>query len=131
VVQQQLWKGIKFNEVNISVLSFKMSGSVSPGISRRNPQDEYELVQRIGKNSTVWIVQSMFHQTHQHIKLYFSLLGSGTYGDVYKVQYKFLSSIFSFYILFFCFDSPYPLSDFLASVFTSLLQLHVIDLSFS
>jgi hypothetical protein len=27
-----------------------MSGSASPGISRRNPQDEYELVQRIGKN---------------------------------------------------------------------------------
>lgn len=37
------------------------SNLLSSDISRRNPQDEYELIQKIG---------------------------SGTYGDVYKVQYK-------------------------------------------
>lgn len=45
-----------------------VSGIMSSDISRRNPQDEYELIQRIG---------------------------SGTYGDVYKVIIRF-STLFYF-----------------------------------
>lgn len=53
-----------------------LGGPAHPAVSRRNPKDEYELLNRIG---------------------------SGTYGEVYKVFYysfvNFLSSLLLYYLL--------------------------------
>lgn len=54
--------------------------SASPGISRRNPQDEYELIQRIGLNTISIHFFPNFHQISSYPT------GSGTYGDVYKAK---------------------------------------------
>lgn len=51
------------------------ANTLSSDISRRNPQDEYELIQRIG---------------------------SGTYGDVYKVRILLLNPSVKAKLCYFC-----------------------------